>query len=424
MKTQSPTNIAQDAARRNLSQLNRMRWIAVAGQLLAILGTVVLLNVTTLPWRQMLPVVAFLIFLNLFSAWRLRRGHPITELTVTVELLMDVACLTILLYLSGGASNPFVSLFILQVILAIVLLPHGHAAVILLATIAAHYWLTGNGVPLPLPHRWHGAGPSFLDLHLQGMFLSFLLAASLLTWFVTRITANLRDRDAQIQALRQQMLEEDHLVRLGLLSSGAAHELGTPLTTLAVTLDDWQTLGPPTGAELTDKIAVMQRELSRCRQIVSEMLLSSGQERLEEAQAMRARAFLEAAIQGLELPLRIRFDVRYDPLIMADPMLEQAVRQLLDNAAEAGSRNIRISLSQAGPDQLALVIEDDGPGFPEGILADPGQPYLNYKDGAGRGLGLFLTGNVMRRLDGEMRLANLAHGAQVTMTLPTLETAA
>ena len=203
MKTQSPTNIAQNAARRNLAQLNRMRWIAVAGQLLAIWGTVVLLDVTTLPWGQMLPVVGFLIFLNLFSAWRLRRGHPITDLTVTAELLMDVASLTILLYLSGGASNPFVSLFILQVILAIVLLPQGHAALILLATIAAHFWLTGNGVPLPLPHLWHGAGPSFLDLHLQGMFLSFLLAASLLTWFVTRITANLRDRDAQIQALRQ-----------------------------------------------------------------------------------------------------------------------------------------------------------------------------------------------------------------------------
>ncbi|QXI64449.1 Sensor histidine kinase RegB [Paracoccus marcusii] len=424
MKTQSPTNIAQNAARRNLAQLNRMRWIAVAGQLLAIWGTVVLLDVTTLPWGQMLPVVGFLIFLNLFSAWRLRRAHPITDLTVTAELLMDVASLTILLYLSGGASNPFVSLFILQVILAIVLLPQGHAALILLATIAAHFWLTGNGVPLPLPHLWHGAGPSFLDLHLQGMFLSFLLAASLLTWFVTRITANLRDRDAQIQALRQQMLEEDHLVRLGLLSSGAAHELGTPLTTLAVTLDDWQTLGAPQGDELDDKIAVMQRELSRCRQIVSEMLLSSGQERLDEAQAMRARAFLEAAIEGLALPVRISFDMRCDPVIMADPMLEQAVRQLVDNAAEAGSRNIRISLSPGGAEQLALVIEDDGPGFPDAILADPGQPFQSDKDGPGRGLGLFLTGNVMRRLNGEMRLANLRHGAQVTLLLPTLETAA
>ena len=109
---------------------------------------------------------------------------------------------------------------------------------------------------------------------------------------------------------------------------------------------------------------------------------------------------------------------------MADPMLEQAVRQLVDNAAEAGSRNIRISLSPGGPEQLALVIEDDGPGFPDAILADPGQPFQSDKDGTGRGLGLFLTGNVMRRLNGEMRLANLRHGAQVTLLLPTLETAA
>lgn len=422
MKTQSSSDIAQGAARRNLAYLGRMRWIAVAGQLLAIWGTVVLLDVA-LPWRQMLPVVAFLILLNVVSAWRLRRGQTITDLSVAAELLMDVACLTLLLYLSGGATNPFVSLFILQVILAIVLLPRRHAAAILLATVAAHGWLTGNGVPMELPHLWHGDGPSFLNLHLQGMFLSFLLAAGLLTWSVTRITANLRDRDAQIQALRQQMLEEDHLVRLGLLSSGAAHELGTPLTTLAVTLDDWQTLGAPQGAALEEKLAVMQRELSRCRQIVSEMLLSSGQERLEEAHGMRARAFLEEAIQGLRLPVRVRVDARCDPVIMADPMLEQAVRQLLDNAVEAGSRTIRITLSPDGPDQLALVIEDDGPGFPADILADPGQPFLSSRDGVGRGLGLYLTGNVMRRLNGEMRLANLPDGAQVTLLLPILEDA-
>ncbi len=121
----------------------------------------------------MLPVVGFLIFLNLFSAWRLRRGHPITDLTVTAELLMDVAKPDDPAVSVGGASNPFVSLFILQVILAIVLLPQGHAALILLATIAAHFWLTGNGVPLPLPHLWHGAGPSFLDLHLQGCSCPF-----------------------------------------------------------------------------------------------------------------------------------------------------------------------------------------------------------------------------------------------------------
>ena len=99
------------------------------------------------------------------------------------------------------------------------------------------------------------------------------------------------------------------------------------------------------------------------------------------------------------------------------------MRQLLDNAVEAGSRAIRITLSPDGPDQLALVIEDDGPGFPADILADPGQPFLSSRDGVGRGLGLYLTGNVMRRLNGEMRLANLPDGAQVTLLLPILEDA-
>lgn len=421
------SEISAAAARRNLALLVRLRWLAIAGQIGAITVTYYALGVD-LPRREMAPVVAFLVLLNLFSSWRLRTRRPVSDLTVTAELLLDVAALTMLLFLSGGASNPFVTLFILQVILGIVLLPAGNALIVLAATIAAHYWLLGNGLALVLPssghsgHGGHAAGPSFFDLHLQGMFLSFALAACLLAWFVLRIMQNLRERDRQIEALRRQMLEEDHLVRLGLLASGAAHELGTPMTTLAVTLDDWSVLGPPRGEAGKAELARMLEELSRCRRIVSDMLLSSGQERLDEVHPEDAGAFVEALVlqwtkEGGTLAASVK-DECGGATIAADPMLAQALRQILDNAQEAGAATIRVSVT-AERDHVTMELTDDGPGFPPELLAarERGSPAVSSV--TGRGLGLLLVATALRRLSGGLRLSNSDRsGASVTLTLP------
>ena len=423
--------ISAQAARRNLAVLVRLRWIAIVGQIAAILVSHLALGVT-LPMAEMAPVIGFLLALNLFSSWRLRVGRPVSDLTVMTELLLDVIALTMLLYLSGGASNPFVSLFILQVILAIVLLPARNALVILAATLAAHYWLLGNGLPLILPgsqHAGHAAvhdGPDFFDLHLQGMFLSFALAACLLAWFVIRIRENLRDRDRQIAALQRQMLEEDHLVRLGLLSTGAAHELGTPLTTLAVTLDDWRSLSVPEGIERDKQLDRMLTELGRCRRIVSDMLLSSGQERLEEIRPIGLAAFLTEVFanwqcEGGDL------QVNQAPLpaitLLDDPVLEQVLRQVLDNAQEAGARRVVVSAKTDTRDWLVLSLTDDGPGFPPEVLQRPGQPDHEAQSANRRGLGLFLVVNAMRRLQGTLAIDNPdGGGAAVTLAFPRLRT--
>lgn len=425
--------ISAEAARRNLGVLIRLRWLAILGQIAAIAITHYGLGVD-LPRSEMAPVIAFLVFLNLFSSWRLRSGKPVSDLTVTTELLMDVIALTMLLFLSGGASNPFVTLFILQVILGIVLLPARNALVILGATIAAHYWLLGNGRPLLLPstghaghqgHGAHAAGPNFFDLHLQGMFLSFALAACLLAWFVLRITENLRQRDAQIAELRRQMLEEDHLVRMGLLASGAAHELGTPMTTLAVTLGDWRDLGVPNGPHRQTELDRMLVELSRCRRILSEMLRTSGRERAEELRPVALPTFVRAVAESWRAEGGL-LDIRPGPpgcmaQIAADPMLAQALRQVFDNAQEAGATRIEIALAADEPGEVAICLTDDGPGFPEAVLDRDLAPTPAPTGAGDRGLGLFLAVNAMRRLSGHLAISNPAQGgARVVLTMPVL----
>ncbi|WP_192931252.1 ATP-binding protein [Gemmobacter serpentinus] len=422
--------ISAEAARRNLAVLIRLRWLAILGQIAAITITHYGLGVD-LPRREMAPVIAFLVFLNLFASWRLRNRKPVSDLTVTAELLIDVIALTMLLFLSGGASNPFVTLFILQVILGIVLLPARQALLILVAAIAAHYWLLGNGRPMILPsadhsgHGSHAAGPSFFDLHLQGMFLSFALAACLLAWFVLRITENLRQRDAQIVDLRRQMLEEDHLVRMGLLASGAAHELGTPMTTLAVTLGDWRDLGVPEGPDREADLRRMLVELSRCRRILSEMLQNSGQERAEEMRPVALDSFVLGIAEGWRAEGGI-LDIRHDSdacniQIAADPMLAQALRQLFDNAQEAGACRMEVRLSAAPEGGAEICLTDDGPGFPEVVLDRETKPDSAPVRAGGRGLGLFLAVNAMRRLSGTLAISNSSEGgARVVLTMPSL----
>ncbi|TIV65537.1 MAG: sensor histidine kinase, partial [Mesorhizobium sp.] len=133
--------------------------------------------------------------------------------------------------------------------------------------------------PIALPH--HG-GSDLLALHLRGMFICFVLAAGLIVIFMTRINRNLRERDAYLADLRQRSAEEDHIVRMGLLASGAAHELGTPLSTISVILSDWRQMqGVKRNRELAEDVAEMQAQIERCKSIVTGILMSSGQARGE-----------------------------------------------------------------------------------------------------------------------------------------------
>src|SRR5262249_46963202 len=180
-------------------------------------------------------------------------------------------------YLSGGASNPFTGLYLLQVTLGAVLLDVVSAWTIVGLTAMGFLMLTRFNLPLALPPT---GVPDLLTLHIFGTFVCFALDAGLLVFFLIRITRNLRNRDARLAALRQQAAEEDLIVRMGLLASGAAHELGTPLASVAVILSDWKRMPAiRNDAEMSEDIEVMQAAVERCKTIVTGILKSAGEAR-------------------------------------------------------------------------------------------------------------------------------------------------
>ena len=374
-----------------------------------------------LPLSSMLAVVLFLVVLNGISLLRHRSGAPTTGGALLLELLLDVAALTIQLYLSGGASNPFVSLYLLQVILAAVLLEARPAWILVGATTVCFVGLALFSRPLDLPHRHDG---DLFGLHLQGMFIAYVLAAGLIVFFVTRIGRNLRERDAHLAALRQRSVEEELVVRMGLLASGAAHELGTPLGTLSVIVNDWQRMPALTAdPDLAEDLEAMEEQLLRCKEIVSKILTSSGEMRAEGAGPTTVARFFDALVEdwrGSRWPSALHYDNRFAPdqAIATDVVLAQGIANLFDNALEASPDWMSIALRREG-DAAVLTVEDRGPGFADRILAQFGKPYQTTKTRPGSGLGLFLLVNVARKLGGTVTAENRAGGgARVVVRLP------
>jgi two-component system sensor histidine kinase RegB len=410
----------------NMLQLIQLRWIAVIGQVVTIVFVSLVFRID-LPLLSMTAVLCGLVALNLISLFRPRRLGEVRNGALMTGLLFDVAALTALLYLSGGASNPFVFLYPLQVTIGAVMLEAGSTWVLVGITSLCFAGLTQFYLPLALGS---GGVDELFRLHILGSLICFVLDAALLVVFVTRVNRILRRRDERLADLRQQAAEEDHIVRMGLLASGAAHELGTPLATLSVILGDWRRMpvfrGDP---ELLQEIADMQAEVRRCKTIVTGILLSAGEARGESPVVTTVADFLDELVEDWRSTRTVAvLDYEYendkdgeidaDFPIVSDSALRQIVCNVLDNALDSSPGWVGLSAS-CRDGRLSLAVRDRGAGFAPEMLTQFGKPYQSSKGRPGGGLGLFLVVNVVRKLGGTVTAQNLAGGgAVVTLHLP------
>jgi two-component system sensor histidine kinase RegB len=405
---------------KNMQQLIQLRWIAVVGQVATILVVHFGFGIR-LPLDQMLAVLAGLAAFNAASQLRWRIPRDVTNTELFVALLVDVGMLTAQLYLSGGAANPFVFLYLLQVILAAILLESWSTWTMVGATIACFAGLALFSEPLRLSTD---PGQGLFRPYVVGMLICFALVAALLVVFITRISRNLRGRDARLAGLRQRAAEEEHIVRMGLLASGAAHELGTPLATLAVILGDWRHLPHFTSdPELLEEVIEMEAQVKRCKTILSGILLSAGEARGENSEETTVSTFLDDLVQEwrtTRAATSFAYENRFghDLPMVSDSALKQMICNVLDNALEASPQWVGLTAAHDG-DALTLTVSDVGPGFAPEMLAQFGKPYQSSKGRPGGGLGLFLVVNVARTLGGSVTARNRPEGgAVVTLTLP------
>lgn len=424
-----PESIEFATHRKNLRILAGLRAVAFVAQVTAILVTYNLLNIV-LPVASMVATAALLVAFNIWCLYRLRSPRPVPLAELFIGLIVDVGVLTAQLYFSGGTANPFVSFYMLPVIIGAVMLSAAYAWAIYGLTLACYLGLAVAVLNQPMPDMPGMNMPlvSRFNLHMHGMMLGYAVSAGVLVFVITRIRENLAARDRELDAVKTQALQEEHIVRLGLLAAGAAHELGTPLTTLSVILNDMRHLPlPKRKGEFIADVATMQAQVERCKGIVSGILASTGQMRGEGGERQPIGTFLLAICEAWKVAnpnadFKHRI-VSINAPILADKVIAQAVVNLLDNAWEASnicsSRAVRLDAATQG-DAILITVEDEGPGFDKAVTGHIGAPYVTTKDetNRGRGLGLFLVANTMRMLGGTLETENLKQGARVRLRFP------
>ncbi len=418
-----PDVAASSPSRSSVILLTQLRWIAVFGQLATIIVVATALDVR-LPLAPLLLAPLLLILVNVAVARILLQRRAFSQRELCSALMIDVIALCWQLYHSGGATNPFTFLFLLQIVIGAIILEARWSWFVALNACLCMALLTFRYVPLRLPDPY--AQDPF-RLYIYGSLFCFVLAAVLLIVFVERLDRNRRDSDAQLAAYRHQAAEEDHIIRMGLLASGAAHELGTPLSSISVILGDWSrepaiAQDPDMAADLAD----VRRELERCKTIVTGILMSAGEVRGIDPAVTDVRAFVEDIAEEWRVrtpgELRLVDRIAENVQIIADPGLRQIIGNVIDNAIEVSPDLVLIEawLEGAGPGrQLVFTVSDRGPGFAADVKARIGQPYTSTKGRDGGGLGLFLVVNVIRKLGGLVLVENReSGGASVQLTIP------
>lgn len=407
-----------------LRQLFWLRTFAVVAQA-ALIGLVHFGLGSPLPIAPLVLTIGALALWNLLNIGPVRATRRVEPGEVALHLVVDVAAFTSVLYFTGGPTNPFVSLYLVPISLAAASLPAVHAWFVAGVCGAGYSLLWWRHVPLPLVHTQFGGA---FDLHLLGMWINFLIAAVLIVVFVGRLARLVRTRDRELAAMREQALRDQQVVELGALAAGTAHELNTPLSTLAILVDELD--DTTTDPEQKRQLRAMAEELALINERLNRIAGRAGAERSAGASLKGLRAFLDDLIgkwrgahPGIELDARFDLPAADIP-IAAEATIEQAIRNVLDNAAHATLANggTRIELVARYVDEaLELSVTDHGAGIAAELRDEVGVKIVSTKE-HGLGIGLLLSRAALQRFGGKLDLANRREGGvEAKIHLPLAE---
>jgi len=413
----------RDWMRRSLRDVLLLRSIAWVVLLAALLLLYRVVGDETLPW-PVWGVAAGIFLFTGASAWRLRRGAAVSERTFLQQLLVDLLGLALMLAWTGGSANPLASLLLLPVVVSAATLGLAGRWLTLGVAVGAYTALLFLHRPLP------SSGDAAWDfqIHIWGMWLGFVVAAGLVASFVARIAWALREKDRALAALRESALRSDRLGALGALAAGTAHELATPLGTMAVTVGELQ---HDSGASESVRagLALLRGQIARCKETLARMADDAGQVQAGSGRRVRLDAFLEDLVQRWaalrpDVPLRSRIDgARPAPLLVLDRSLDQALLTVFDNAADADPHGGVDFEGEWDRCALRLCVRDRGQGLAASVRPHLGRVVRSTKRG-GLGLGLVLAEANLARLGGEIRLRDRPGGgvrAEITLPLAPFE---
>ncbi len=415
-----------------LRTLVRLRWLAVIGQSIAVLGVAFWLGYY-LPLSWCLGLIALSAWLNVFLALRWRGSQRVTARVAALLLGYDLLQLAGLLYLTGGLENPFAVLILVPVTVSATSLPTLWTASLGLLGLACATFLAFFHLPLP----WTAATPfSVPPLYLAGLWAAIVCATVFSAIYARRIAEEARMMSAALQATELVLAREQRLSALDGLAAAAAHELGTPLATIALVAKELKR-ELPTKSEHTEDIDLLISQAARCREILTRLAVPE-QLSDETYQRVGVEAMLEdmvAPLRGSDVSVLVDANANDDkspsPVFRRNPAITYGLGNLLVNAIDFAETKVEVK-ARWSQTQVTLSVRDDGPGFDQNIFDRLGDPFVTTRPGYGKdayveggehegmGLGLFIAKTLLERSGAVVQLTNnkMTKGANVTITWP------
>jgi len=404
----------------DVSWLVRLRWAAAVLFLLLALAAGSVFHIPVPP-LAVGGVWAAQVASNVALSLRVRRHRTVRTTTVAALMALDTVLLTVLLALSGGPSNPFSVLYLVDVALGAVVLTPG-----LTWALLALVLLCFGALFLPMP--WSPGATlghaELMRLHLRGMWVAFALAGGTLVAFVLRVRRALAEREAELGRERERAGRRDRLASLATLAAGTAHALGSPLSTIAVAAHELERRLQSL-PEAAEDARLIQLQISRCREALARMSTEAGQSPGEMLHPRPVSLLLEEALEGLPEPERVRVElqdgVREATAALPVRAVGQSVQALVRNALQASPAGVPVLLRMGlEGDRLRVEVEDRGEGMAPEVLARAGEPFFSTRgSGHGLGLGLFVARSLAEQLGGDLSLVSEpAQGTRARLTVP------
>ncbi|MFV0281347.1 MAG: ActS/PrrB/RegB family redox-sensitive histidine kinase [Rhodoblastus sp.] len=425
----SIVDFGHNARRLRVDTLVRLRWLAVAGQLVAILIVYYGFGFP-LPISACLIVVVVSAALNIGLRVRFERNHRLTDWPATTLLTFDLLQLASLLYLTGGLDNPFVVLALAPVVIGAVSLSRWQAAYLVALMIGLTLLLAFHHWPMP----WvEGAALSLPPIYRAAIWIALGLAGVFVALYAGRVAQEARLLSDALAATELVLAREQHLSQLDGLAAAAAHELGTPLATIALVAKEL-TKRPDT-PPASDDLELLSQQVRRCREILGK-LTSLGDDPESMLAHMTLGVLLEEVVQphrNFDVSLKIVLDgLMPEPICLRNPGMLYGLGNLIENAVDFARSTVEVR-ADWDASEIIVTIADDGPGFAPDILSSLGEPYVTTRaadrrakvdETTGLGLGLFIAKTLLERSGARITIANKSEqqgGASIQICWPRAE---
>ena len=414
--SQNKLTTTRGALFENLKRIFLLRIVIIVFLILSLVA-LRYLNIP-LPLHSIALALFLMTLLNGWTYLKLKRGKTLSDKTILSQLILDVCVLTFMFYFIGGYGNPFIWMYLIPITIGAVSLKKSYLWFLTSISFISYTALIFFNRPISHLHM-HEFEFKY-DIHSLGMWLGFIVSAAVITIFVSRIGQNLRDQDRFIANAREKVLESERMLALGAVSTSTAHELGTPLSTMAVITKDFEHFLAKDKKALK-KLSILTSQIKRCKEILATLSSASQDIHQKKMTKVTVNQFISEIVdrwRDTRLSTQLSFKKTYlnkNLRINYDRALSQAIQNLLDNAADASEDKVDFSI-KTDRRYLSLIIRDYGNGNAAHLNQSMYQPQSSSK---GLGLDVYLSKTIFDLYEGSFEFnAHPNQGMIATVKIP------